>query len=531
MARILGLDLGGYSVKAVVHDASLRGSQVKAYAEIVRSEGDRQESLRLALRQLFANPALQADQVVVAVPGPGVTTHQLQLPFIDPKRLDATVGFEVEAQLPFELSEAVYDYVVASQHDKKSDLLVGVVKKDELEKLLALLKESGVDPRVVTHPAVAYHGLFLQGPVGAEAVGEDEAVAVVDLGHERTTLAIGRPGSGIELGRIFPGGGHDLTRAVATDLELPYAEANAWKEKNGAVGDAVPIDAERGSAAIIRALAPIVRELRSTMKAYAARTKRRVAHVYLCGGTAKLDGLADRWSAELGIPTQLLAMPMDAAAAIPEDVRPALCQAYALASRSPTATTRAARFNLRRGALAFQGHYGYVRERVGLLASYGATILVLAIAAGVVRGSVLARRERQVGNALCDITERVLHHCEKDFDRALNMLKGQESASAALPKQSAVDLLAELVARIPKEDEAKKPFPVTFDQMLVDLERISLRGQTESTKDVDRLTNALKGYRCFQEIKQGRLEKTKDGSKVLFRLDIRVECPTEQGQG
>jgi len=53
---------------------------------------------------------------------------------------------------------------------------------------------------------------------------------------------------------------------------------------------------------------------------------------------------------------------------------------------------------------------------------YAATLLVLAIAAGVVRSSVLARRERQVDSALCDITQKVLHRCEKDYDVALSLL-------------------------------------------------------------------------------------------------------------
>jgi len=146
----------------------------------------------------------------------------------------------------------------------------------------------------------------------------------------------------------------------------------------------------------------------------------------------------------------------------------------------------------------------------------------------VVRNSVLARRERQVDAALCDVTQKVLHRCEKNYEVALNLLKGQESPAAALPRYSAVDLLAELTARLPK-GEGGKPLPVTFDQMLVDLDRVSLRGQTETTKDVDLLTNSLKGYRCFKDVKQGKLEKTKDGQKVLFRLEIQVECPAEQG--
>lgn len=530
MARILGLDLGSYSVKGVVHEAALRASQVRGFAEVRRPDGDRAESLKAALKELLANPALQAEQVVVSLPGPSVATHQLQLPFSDPKRIEAALGFEVESQLPFDLSEAVFDYQVASQRDKRSDLLVGVVRKDELRQLLALLSELGVDPRAVTHPAVAYHGLFLQPPLSLEAVAEDEAVAVVDVGHERTTLAIGRPGAGVELGRTFPGGGRELTRALAAELQLPLPEAQAWKEERGSVGDALPPELERAGGALQRALVPVVRELRSTLKAYGARSRRKVVRAYVCGGTARLGGLEERWTAELGLPVKLLPLPADTSP-IPEASRPAAAQAYSLAARVPAAASRAARFNLRRGEFAFKGHFDYLRDRLGLLASYAATLLVLAIASGVVHTSVLARRERAVESALCDVTQKVLRRCEKDFDRALNLLKGQESPAAALPRQSAVDLLAELTARLPRSAEGGKPFPVTFDQMLVDLDRISLRGQTETTKDVDAITNALKGYRCFHDVKQGKLEKTKDGQKVLFRLEIQVECPPEQGLG
>jgi len=538
MARILGLDLGSYSVKGVVHEAALRASQVRAFAEVRRPEGDRAEGLKAALKELLANPALHADQVLVSLPGPGVATHQVQLPFIDPKRIEATIGFEVESQLPFDLAEAVFDYQVATQRDKKSDLLVGVIRKDELRQLLALLAELGLDPRVVTHPAVAYQGLFLQPPLSAEALQEDEALAVVDVGHERTTVAVGRPGAGVELGRTFPGGGRDLTRALAAELQVPLPEAAAWKEERGAVGDSLPPELERAGGALQRALVPVVRELRSTFKSYSARSRRKVSAVYLCGGTARLGGLEERWTQDLGVPTRVLLLPQDAAPGIPEASRPAAAQAYALAARAPpSAAARAPRFNLRRGEFAFKGHFDYLRDRLGLLASYAATLLVLAIAAGVVRNSVLARRERQVDTALCDITQRVLHRCDRKpngtidlpaYDRALNMLKGQESPAAALPRYSAVDLLAELTSRVPRGDDGR-PLPVTFDQMLVDLERISLRGKTESTKDVDALTNSLKGYRCFHEVKQGKVEKTKDG--LLFRLEIQVECPAEQAAG
>ncbi|MGZ3461785.1 MAG: pilus assembly protein PilM, partial [Archangium sp.] len=139
MARILGLDLGSHSVKGLLLDGSSRTSAVTAYAEVRRAaEGERQETLRAALRELLARPELQgADQVVVALPGPSLATHQLTLPFTDPKRIESTIPFEVESQIPFGLDEAVFDYQVATQvKDKGSELLVGVVRREEIASLL-----------------------------------------------------------------------------------------------------------------------------------------------------------------------------------------------------------------------------------------------------------------------------------------------------------------------------------------------------------------------------------------------------------
>ena len=41
------------------------------------------------------------------------------------------------------------------------------------------------------------------------------------------------------------------------------------------------------------------------------------------------------------------------------------------------------------------------------------------------------------------------------------------------------------------------------------------------------LIAALKTFKCFKEVKEGKIEKSKDGSKVNFRLDVQVSCPDE----
>jgi general secretion pathway protein L len=527
MARILGLDLGSYSVKGVLFESNIRGYTTKAYHEVRRGEGERMETLQAAVRELISQPTLHADQVIIALPGPTLMTHSFTLPFVDPKRIEAALPFEVESQLPFDLSEVVFDYQVVGQKPKtSSDLLVGVVRKEELAGLLAMLSSMEVHPRVITHPGVTYQNLFLQTPSMFEGLESMAAVAVVDIGHERTTVAIGRPGVGVEFARTFAGGGKDLSRALSTEFRTPVQEAHQWKETYGALASAASAqgpDAERAASAFVRGLQPVLRELRPTFKSFTARTRRQVGAVVLCGGTARLKGIAEQLERDLKMPTRVLALPVESSSVIPAEAQPSAAQAYALALRGQASGAKAPRFNLRRGEFAFKGDFDYVRDRVGLLASFAATLVLLLIASGVVRNSVLSWREMEVDQVLCKTTERILGRCEKDFDRALNMLRGVESPAAALPKSSAVNLLAEVTQRIPAD------LPVKLDRIQIDLERIILQGETKSSKEIDTLTKAIQGHTCFKEVNQGKVEKTRDGQNVTFRLDIQVSCPEQAG--
>src|SRR5687768_13156342 len=128
MARILGLDLGSHSVKGVVFESTMRGYQTRAFGTVRRGEGDKAETLRAALTELFQKFPLQAEQVIIALPGPALATHVLSFPFTEPKKIEQALPFEVEAQLPFDLSEVVYDYQVATQREAKSELIVGMIR-------------------------------------------------------------------------------------------------------------------------------------------------------------------------------------------------------------------------------------------------------------------------------------------------------------------------------------------------------------------------------------------------------------------
>jgi len=532
MASVLGLDLGSRWIKAVKVEGAGRTWTVSGWASVPRPAPTDEGASPLTepLAVLRAQALLSVDQVVVALPGELLATHALSLPFSDSKKLEAALPFEVESHLPFDLDEAVYDYQPTAQRElapgskeKKTELLVGVARREALAELLADLQAAGVDPRVVTHPGLAYQSLLALSPAAFGGPGAGGPVAIVDVGAERTTVAVGAPGGQVEFARAFAFGGRELTKALSAALGVGPDQAEAFKCGAATVTpDGTDGQGVQAGAALSRALQPLVRELRATFKAAAGRTRSAPSAVYLCGGTASLQGLPAFLSDALGIPAQRLALPPEVRGVAPE-ASGAAAQAVALALRGQLTGARTPRFNLRRGEFSFQGAHDWLRERVGRLAAYGALLAALYLVSGAVEARLLEQREHAVDKALCDVTTKILGKCEPNFDRALSLLRGKESPAATLPKVSAATLLAELTSRIPAD------VPVTFDQVVVDLDRITLRGETDSSKQIDRVTTAIKGFHCFSEVKEGKVEKSKDGQKVAFRLDIQVECP-EDGQ-
>lgn len=520
MARVLGLDLGSHSLKAVIVETTYRGATVKRYFTApVPPDGERLDRLKAALPLLVEQGVAQVDSIVVSLPGTTLATHPIALPFSDPKKIESTLAFEVESQLPYDLSDAVFDHQVCSSDEKGAQLLVGVARKTELRPVLEALKEARLDPRVVTHAGLVYQNLLGQLP--GTLVEGDAAVAILDLGHERCSLTIGKPGGAVEFARTFAGGGWSLTKALSNEFKISLADAQAWKEEHGAVGaEVVGAEAERAAGAFMRAIQPVLRDVRSTLKSYAARSRRQIGVLLLCGGTARLRGLAVQLGRDLNLPTQLLELPGETREVLGVG-RLEGAQAYALALRGIATGARAPRFNLRRGEFAFKSDFDFASDKMGQIGAFAVVLFVLLIASGIVRNSVLERREKQVDAVLCDVTQRILGKCEKDFTIALSLLKGQESPAAGIPPRTAATLLAELTAHVPPD------MKVTFDEVIIDLDRISLRSETENSKSLEELIGALKTYKCFKEVNEGRVEKSKDGTKVTTRLDIQVECPTD----
>src|SRR5207248_2863704 len=225
---------------------------------------------------------------------------------------------------------------------------------------------------------------------------------------------------------------------------LATANAQAWQ---AALTD---------EAARARLLSNLSRDLKISVRARKANPQK----LLLSGPLAALPGAVERLGAELQIPAEPASLPAG-------DPGAALALGLALRAQS-----------------------------------------VLGLFLGTARVSSLHRQASAYDDAVCSATRRILGTCLTDYRQAVAQLAGGKSRAAGIPRVSAAEILAELVAHMPDGSAT------LLDDVEVTTTALRVKGTAESFGRVDEIIAALKKDKCFGEIKQPRVEKLRDGSKV-----------------
>src|SRR5947207_2504062 len=114
--RILGVDLGTYSVKLVELETGFRQNRLHAMREqrlldALPGESALDRSVR-TLKSLLGALERHADVFALAI-GADATLRVLDMPFQDARKIDQVIGYELESQILGELEGLVVDQVLA----------------------------------------------------------------------------------------------------------------------------------------------------------------------------------------------------------------------------------------------------------------------------------------------------------------------------------------------------------------------------------------------------------------------------------
>jgi general secretion pathway protein L len=313
--RVIGLDVGTYSIKVTHLECRKRGAdfEVMAYAEkflsdfrVAEEEGDlpmlvRQQEAALLL--LKAEGFFEEGTIISGLSGADAQVRSLSVPFTNTKKIQAVLGGILDAQLPLDIDDLVLSWFlqkrppfqqkVNTDTGAQNQILVAFAKKNSVAAFLKLLQDAKVNPRQVTHKAA---GLFdlLQHLVRKNSPGSSKNFAVLDLGFQTSSLCVGNLDR-LLLARTVLRGGHDVTQNLATKLHLSYAEAEIRKLKTGFIETetekAKLLEQHLMSEALKESCLPVIRELRQTVLALQSQGEEECTQIFLIGGGSKIKNL------------------------------------------------------------------------------------------------------------------------------------------------------------------------------------------------------------------------------------------------
>jgi general secretion pathway protein L len=505
--KILGIDLGSYSVKIAQLDAGFRQSHLAGFyerrlLEPVEGESELERAAR-TVAVLIEEEGLEAEMFSSAL-GSEATLRLLQMPFSDPKKIEQVLGYELESQILGELGTLVYDGVIAATRPGEggtstTNVIAVAAERTAVRAHIDALAAAGAEPRLVGAAALAYAALR------DHAFATDEATqAIIDLGHRSTNVCVVR-GASVLFARSIGRGGEDVTLALADAFRWSPEEGERAKHE-AALGGSTSSAQQRVEGVVRDALRPLVRELKQTMAAFRAGGENGPERVLVTGGGARLAGLLEHLELELGLPAarlQLLAedpllspefaAQVHAGEELTSIALPA--QAYGLALAEAAAVPQV---NLRKGELAYRTDYSYLRGKARYV---GAALLAILAFAGLNAAASLRvlRKEGEALEARLRKQTTELFGDPRTDGKAVSeeLRQGPKGGAPPIPAYTAYDVLDEISHHVPPGDKGK------LDILELDIKpkKTYLKGTAETAAQIDELVAELGKIECFDKDK------------------------------
>lgn len=497
---VLALEVDAGEIKAAVVEPSFRDSRVLGlYREPIARDGS---SLAEQLKRFVAKHSLPEQATVLsALPGDAVVWRNIEMPFRDRKRLEQTVPFELEAQVPFALDEVVIDYHVLSRQKEGSRVVAALVPEEALESHLHVLQEAGLDPKSVdVAPLACLNALALsQKPLPADFV-------FLSGNERRVNVAVYRGGALVGVRTIV--GRNETPSAPA---EAPEAEA----ETEAAPPPAEEIvDVEQRERNVFADVRWSIVALHGGLPA--ARTP---CLVWGDGPVFERLGQLLSESLELDIvpyaegPSRRIAQPWSAQVA-------AFTVPLGLAMHEVTPNT-AIGVNFRKGRFAYHRIQDQLRAALWRTAALAAAVLAMIVGNTVVEQQRLAGRATAIRGEISKVFKATLADVPAGIDPVAQLRniidvdqKKLEMLGDVVPIDgaTAIDAMRELAIAIPAE------LRVDIDEFTMDTGEIRIRATSDSFETVDSVKQRVEERNYFGAVDVRNVKSNREGGVGFLLL-------------
>jgi type IV pilus assembly protein PilM len=577
MQKILGLDIGSYSVKAVEILNTYRNYKVTHFHEIVVPEIEGVDPADIGMttvRQIFRQNDIRADKVYTGIMGILASARIFDLHNVKRRNMGLVVQSELESQAPFRIEDVVVDHQVLDMHGTTSTVLAVMARKDDVEAYLSELQKLNIEPKIIDVDYLAFMNLvpFFQfeedEPEYAHQGIHEKSLAtprrrryrlLVDVGHQKTSVLLFK-GDTLVAARTIRMAGRYVTEFLEKNLGVTYAEAQRIKHAVSRIETAEDARAEPGHEReflVARlmgvAVSELVREIVRTVHSFAAQEKVRPEAVYISGGTSIIAGFREYLEGMLATPVKSYSFQSDKII-IDEDLShktSQLIQALALGLRG-VHSKKQSQINLRRGELALVGSYDKLIYQITNVSIIVASLVVCLLASYLLRamsfGGEIARLKTEYREAvkktlkqepqeLSRVASKKNYAFSDYSSKAVKALDaGTREANAAvdyfMERQSVFPLrvLEDVSKMIPKQISTEGPDGPKNQNLVVDVlefsvqgKTINIEGETDSRASAETIGTLLKNSSTLQNVNLTATAKTGSDKIIKFRVQAGVK--------
>ena len=520
--QIVSIDIGTSAIKLVQLEQTASGIRlvnagIEAYSETNPTVAISTDVISETLERLWRRMGGRGTSVALSIPRLSVTSRRLiNLPAAaTDDQLSNLVAMQAETELPFRVEGTIYDYHDARRSEDALSVELIAAKRETVQQQIDYLKPLGLAPTSVIPSTLATS--VLAGVVNHKDDGSTEMTMVVDIGAGRTDLCL-MDGDGLRFSRSFPIGGNHLTHLYEHETGADFELAENRKIVNAALdqqseSDASSYEWAEGLVAELR------RSINGAKRELNINEDRIVSEIWLCGGGARIRGLAAYIADRLEVPARFW-NPLDAFQEVADTQRSNFQAVESFGD------TLAVALGLGINALTSRISLDLLpsEEKVKLTQAQQRKRTLMAVAAGLVLlvglglGGLTLSEVHQSKIVTLDGAIRNISLAESNAKRTLT--KDLAIVNLLAPRVSPLDIVRELSVRF--ADRTQVAWTTLNISRLDDPERakITFNIEAQSHQDVSQTISMMAQSGVFTSIKSGQVTSIERDKKPIFQVQI-----------
>ncbi len=304
---IVGIDVGSSAVK-VVRLRESRGTYHLANIGIMPLDSEtivdntimNSTAIVDSIRNLLNAMKIKTKRVATSVSGHSVIIRKISLPVMSEAELEASIQWEAEQYIPFDISEVNIDFQILgpdARDPSQMNVMLVAAKKDFVDDYTAIFAEAGLEPVVMDIDCFAVENMFDYN----YGFVENEVVALIDLGASATSVSVLKGDASI-FTRDIQTGGNLLSEELQKRLGVSSEEAERAKLGDRNIAD---VDPDSVDEILADAIENLVQEVQRSLDFFAATfSEDQVSKVYLTGGVSNSAKVREKLEERLGIPAE-----------------------------------------------------------------------------------------------------------------------------------------------------------------------------------------------------------------------------------